>query len=537
MRVKMLLCFCLGLFVSSSLFGASEIIVFGLKHTVISNADLSIGDPAGPLYVYNTLLAENGVCDETNCLGDDAFGVSVQLGAADAGLLIAPDAERIDGASLEGTSYGIVSGVPDSLIGAVTGTRLQWADYAVHVDFSPVGATSYTYLVYFHDLKTLEVTNLGPDLRIYTGNTDPGPPRVNPLWLKDGRAAAVIDFGNNIADIHVPQYHVYASRIVVIAEGGSDVEQVSRLDVIGRHGLPSFKFYSERVGKFRLHHQSLGNVNLGLTPTQLVLSNVLSSPGVNYDGLFTELPRVQGYEATLLPLSLTNDTFALSFSMTPVTAISPDPASLEEIRFSRTNGIATLTPNFDSLSANVRVYHQGAFVGSLPASNTVPGRIIGSNFVILSYRAAATQANEPAHIGFRLASDVTFSNANGTLVGDEFHVSSQDIDNTVGVLTSFTLLGENLGDVTLTGMQTFTAPPEPLRLRVARSGSSVRVSWPYAPDYYLFGKADLNDTSWDFVGGGSYSNFQSSIDDLNDGYSRFMRLQHGYADVLVMPEP
>src|SRR4051794_6552277 len=115
-------------------------IAFGLQHTVISNANIS-AELMGPIIVTSTVPPCGDTNDPTACLA--AFGASVELGAADAGVFLWPNSTVNDGWSLEGISYGTVNGVTNRLIGSIRGTRTEWATYVIHVD-NAFGASTYT---------------------------------------------------------------------------------------------------------------------------------------------------------------------------------------------------------------------------------------------------------------------------------------------------------------------------------------------------------------------------------------------------------
>jgi hypothetical protein len=511
---------------------AEEKVAFGLRHTVITNAVFGADDL--PLVVTNT-----AICDAygtNDCDPDSVFGVSIHLGSADKGVFVAPYCPAPGNESMEGISFGTVGGVVDSLIGSVKGTRVEWASYRIHMDFSAIGATSYTYRVYLRDLQTFEETNAGPDSLCYTGSYGPSSPRINPLLLEDGRVGVVVDFRGDITDFYIPGYHAYASRLVILADNPTNtVEDVSRIDVLGYDGLTQFSMEAEQLGKFGLYHQAIGGVSLHATPVQLTVSNIVSA---DFDGMVTELPRVSRYEALLMPYVLTNQIFIWSFSASGITSASPWPRYLGEARFTRLDDGTILTGN--TTGAVLRVYNHGAFVGTAPSDNhTVLGTVLDTNIVLVSYFAAATQTNEPAHFGFRLADAVTLSNANGTiLIGDEFHIAQDATSDPVSVLTSFSLVGEGLGGVTITNMQIVSKPPPPLRMRISGSGSTRKISWPFTQNHYLYGKTNLNSPSWNFVSGSStYTNFESHHIESITNAARFFRLQHIYEGFFVTPYP
>ena len=532
MRASFLVVVCF-FFTPSSLWAlaTNEIVAFGLKHRAITNAELSLESTGGPLTVSNT----GGICEDTNCVEAGSFSVSVELGAADTGLFVWPNGEPADGAWLEASSYGTVDGFTSSPVGSAKGTRLAFGEYDVTVDFSPIGATSYTYQVYFHDLLTLEITNQSPDSYVRTSNHDPGPPRVNPVRLQDGHVAVVVEFGRT-AEISVPGYSTRATRVVIIAEASATVERVSRLEVTGSSSLSYFRFDNARLGQFGLYHQAIGGVSFGASPSQLVLSNVLNGfEGANIDGMFTELPRVHSYDAELVPHATTNDPSGWMFSMSGINATSPFEEYLGQVRLTRTNGILQLAAELELGAEVVRIYNNSVFVGTFTNGNGVLGVVLETNVVVQSYGAQATQTNEAAHIGIRLASAVTLSNASQVFVGDEWRIACVETSPPVATLASFSVFGENLGDVIITNMQTVVLPPEPLRLNVARNGNQLRLSWPYAPWHSLYRKPDVNDSIWNYITFGLFTNSQSYhvLSATND--ASFFSLRHHYADFMVTP--
>ena len=201
--------FTAGLFTSSVL-AADEAFTSGLKHTIITNAVFSI-DVDDPLMVINTGYPEESGSNVVYGL----FGASIHLGAADKGVFVSLDCDRIDGSAMDGVSFGTVGGITNSLIGTVTGSRIGYGEYPVHMDFSPIGATKYTYQLFFHDLKTLEVTNAGPDSRVDVGNSGASSPRINPIFLSNGRVGVVVEF-DGVTDFFVPGFRGIASRMIIL---------------------------------------------------------------------------------------------------------------------------------------------------------------------------------------------------------------------------------------------------------------------------------------------------------------------------------
>jgi hypothetical protein len=532
MRAKaLLLASCLG---CSSLLAADEAFTFGLRHTLITNAMFST-DIDDPLSVFNTGFTDDG----TNYVFG-IFGASVHLGAADAGVFVSVNCDRQDGWSLEGTSFGTVNGVTNAPIGSIMGTRNGFGHYDVHMDFSSIGATGYTYQILFHDLKTLEVTNAGPDSVVDAGGLGPPPPRVNPIWINGGRVGVVIDFGNSLSEFNVPGFHAYGSKMIILAENPTNtIEHVSRVDLVGRGGLPLFTIENERLNKFGLYHQALGKVRFNAAAAQLTVSNIDAS---SLQGIFTELPNVKTFRAALLPCALTNDGSSVSVSANGTSSRTTDFKFLGNVQLTReNNGVSLLSGLGGITNVVTRVLSNGVIVGTAISNDGELGIIPETNVVLNSYAAAATQTNEPAYIGFRFDSPITFNSGAGTtLTGDEIRVSIDSQDEVIGVLTDIALVGQSLDQVTITGIDTLVLPPDPLRIAFAFKDHDLRLSWPFTSDYFLTAKNDLNDPNWLYVNNGTftYTNFQVQYDLPTNFVSPvFFELRHIYSGYLFSPLP
>jgi hypothetical protein len=84
--------------------------------------------------------------------------------------------------------------------------------------------------------------------------------------------------------------------------------------------------------------------------------------------------------------------------------------------------------------------------------------------------------------------------------------------------------------VTISGMDTYSPPSEPLRLQIANNGSNVRLSWPRTLDsYYLLSKTNLNGPGWSYNLPFNYTNFQWYLDVPRTNTSEFYKLQSIYS--------
>jgi hypothetical protein len=498
----------------------TEIVAFGLRHSAISNATVTV-DYTGPVFVTSTVPPCGDTNDPAACLA--AFGASVELGSADAGIFLWPNAPVNDGWSLEGISFGTVNGVTGSLIGSVRGTRTDWATYAIHVDFSSIGATGYVYQAYFHDRPTVRFTNASPDsIGVYSGNTGGTAPRVNPLSREGGRVGAVVDFDGYPLEFRVDTKRFIGTRIAILAANSSaNVGDVSRIDIIGSGGLPSFSIGNEQLGKFGLFHQALGTSSFEAQPAQLVITNIAGED----DGVLTELES-QRYEALLAPVPLTNDSLNCLFSASGNNGNVPGEDYLGAARLRRLASGLLVTGSPES--TNLRVFNNGVFQGAVDAANYDFGVINDSNCVLRSYGAAVTATNEPAHLFLRFASPVTITPTNGApLTGDELRITLLGTNDVVGKLSAFAVTGFGIGQLTITGAQSIAVAPTPLHLGIDKKLNAVRLLWPADPDYYLVGKPTVAGIGSVYPGSGAYTNFQYYLDVPTTNYSSlFFRLHH-----------
>src|SRR4030095_5424188 len=146
--------------------GAAEpFTAFGLQHSLLTNTVLTTGESPG-LRIENV----SRLCPEEPCDFLDGFGVTVHLGEAESGLFAYPDdagalyeAYLVDiefsGYRLEGLAYGSVDGLTNRSISSLWVTRVGWGQYMMSVDFTPLGATGYTYEVFSDGHRTLVATN------------------------------------------------------------------------------------------------------------------------------------------------------------------------------------------------------------------------------------------------------------------------------------------------------------------------------------------------------------------------------------------
>jgi hypothetical protein len=500
---KLLLALATSALLGGSIDAADDVTVFGLRHTVITNAVLTTNGPMGPLRVDNANTTGTNTCE--GCDTNQSFGISIHLGSANAGVSVSPDGERVDGYAMDAVVYGNSSliGTSNALAGIVSGTRVGWGLYEVNVDYSPIGATSYLYEVYCHGRLVFQMSNRGPASMISTYHITSDHPRINPWAVVRGPAATrygcVIDFPTAVLFYFTNGPSAAGNRIAIFPDT-NHLDGISRVDVYGRNGLPWFQINQEELGSFDLAHTALGSVTLQADANLLTYSNLTDAEA---DGVSVRLEQSELYFANITPLPLTND-FALVFGAAGTSSRVAAGTRLGEVRLQGSNGVVALSADFTDMSApssELRVYSNGpsrTLVASVSSANQFLGSLAGTNILLLWYGATATQTNEAAAIHLRLRSPATFTTADGmTLAGDEFHISPAGTEETIGALTQFYLLGGGISGPLVIEKESYQLKPQPpLGLEVSRIASNARVTWPCEPCFYLAAKTNFNAVNW-----------------------------------------
>ena len=197
------------------------------------------------------------------------------------------------------------------------------------------------------------------------------------------------------------------------------------------------------------------------------------------------------------------------------------------------------------------VFDNGTLVGSImttneefgtetefPTSGAVMGIIHATNLVLTSYGAVATRTNDSAYIGLRFAHTITLSNAAGTtLTGDEIRFSTTSSDEIVTALTAFAFTAQSVDHITITNIETFALPSEPMRLSFGRSGENLLLSWLYNPDFYLASKFDVTG-DWQGASNGTFTHTNTqAYFETPLGYwpEQYYELKHNYGSYLFTP--
>lgn len=532
----------LGILLSSSADtrAAEDFTAFGFKHTLLTNTILNT-NTSSPLRVENASRVVE--CADQECELLDGFGVSVHLGEAQSGLFAYPDDAgallEVDidfsGYLLEGFAHGSVDGVTNRLISSLSATRAGWGVYVMNADFSPVGATSYTYEVYSDGIRTLFATNQGSCSGLSTYDIEPGtPPRANPFWRLSDGVGAVIELPGVTRFFLCDGVSGVGERLVIRAEGvTSRVDYVSRVDVLGSDGLPRFAIEDERLGMFGFAHRALGEVTLAAAAGELTLSNF----GPHEEqGVMVEVPRAARWVGELRPLTLSNENSVVLLSAAGTSSASRDGAFYGPVGVGRGDELGYLVASFAGLSATgvvVETFLNGTPTGSLlvPGAGEL-GTLAATNPTVTRCSAGARDGGAGAWFSFKLAEPTVFTTTDGlTLMGDEFRMTPDAPAEVVGTLKHVVLQGLGLDRLTLLNETAQFVPVPPLVMEIQKLGTGATISWPAMRNQSLVSRTDLNEGSWQSYGLGvyRYSDFQThvAIPELTNT-TRYFGLQHSY---------
>jgi hypothetical protein len=532
----------LGLLLSSSADtrAAEDFTMFGLKHTLLTNTILNT-NASSPLRVENASRVIE--CPNQECELLDGFGVSVHLGEAQSGLFAYPDDAGVllevetefSGYLLEGFAYGSVDSVTNRWISSLSATRAGWGVYVMNVDFSPVGATSYTYEVYSDGVRTLFATNQGPCSGLSTYDIEPGtPPRANPFWRLSDGVGAIIELPGVTRFFVCDGGSGVGERLVIRAEGvTSRVDYVSRVDVLGSDGLPRFAIEDERLGMFGFAHRALGDVTLAAASGELTLSNF----GPHEEqGVMVEVPRALRWDAELRPLTLSNENAVVLLSAAGTSSTNRAGVFYGPVGVGRGDDLGYLIASFVGLSATgvvVEAFLNGTSAGSLlvPGGGEL-GTLAATNPTIARCGAGARDGSTAAWFSFKLVEPTVFTTIDGlTLMGDEFRMTPAAPAEVVGTVKHVVLQGLGLDRLTLLNESAQIVPVPPLVIKIQKLGTGVKISWPATQHQSLVSRTNLNEGSWQSYGLGvyGYSDFQAHVTiPALTNTTRYFGLQHFY---------
>ena len=496
---------------------AATIERFGLSHSTLGAANIVTSSSISGFAVNN--LGTN-----------NEDGVATELGATDSGVFFFPNAEYLDsGYAMTAHAYGSVNGESNRPIGTVHGLHTDYGTFYASADFSTLGATSATFQVWLGNVLRFESTGDSSEaVGIYA---DTGaPPRVNPWWRqRNGEYGASFEFKSPVPlappGCHTPDCPLAGDRIFIRPNGATaGVDHVSRLEVFGGGGLPTFFLDQMQLGMFGNSHTLLEKGTFLARPGSLQVTNIPSG-WENGGGTLVEFGQASRAQVDLLPLQIampdTNDVHAQVELSAIRTRVNWYTAG-ESLRLQNSNGVLHLWPNLysDDGVVSAQVFSNNVLVGSGTFNDEQSVRIEGGPRLV-SVAASADTLAGPNSFSLRFDTNATFTFSNGVaLVGNRVAVTGlsgggfadvKALGLLVRDLPSFTIVGES-------------AEFETPRLEIVRAGGRFFARWmDPARAYGLESKTNLNSSFSDAGLTPSYTNGVATAELGPDG--GFFRLR------------
>ena len=482
----------------------SSLIAFGFTNIALGGAILSDSSPPAddailPASSEPSSSVAGSAVFASDLLSDGSRGMAVLLGEADSGIFFYPHAPvswgNFDPANfMLGKAFGRMNGTDDLLLGAMQGRKTYYETYPVEIDLSPLSPQSLTIQVFLQGIlqTELEVNDTATRV-VFNASVNPGP-RANPFWrMPDGSVGALIDLTSFVSPdewsrmgIGLPgiEDDVVGDRVFIRANNPANhVDFVSRFEVYGGGGLPSFWMLDAQLGMFKLPHRIAGSSVFGAADGALTIQNLQSEPPDH--GVIIELNRASFFDLSLAPVSLiSNQYFAVYLSLDsqgigsggePFPFTHNASASLEH---SGSDVDLRLAGSLDGANTLVKVYKHGTLVGEVLAPFNAPGRFSvrgnGSGPRLVGFNAVAGTSNAPISITLSFDRLYTFTAANGQeLRGNLIRLAPQ----TDAIVSSINKVGLQTSHpaFTIRDEQFVPAPPP---LSIAQTEASATLRWP-----------------------------------------------------------
>ena len=440
--------------------GAQQpLVMFGLTNKPIGSAALEVRG--------NDMLVRGYATDGLGLAGtrptgpplglEGAYGVSVQLGHADAGLFVYPYTygEPYQGSFLVGKAIGQVDGQENQVISVLAASKQDYGIYWALADFSAIGAYQLRYELYEGDRLVSAVTNAIDGIVIYTQYEYS--PRGNPFWrLPDGGIAAVIEF-SGVWGVRFPGQSeesptLGGDRIVVRPlDAQGEVGLISRVEVTAGGALTEFVVSDERVGTFQHAHKALGQSLLNASPGQLTITSLAPASGGEI-GVLVELEEPRAFSVDLAPLVLSSNGAAIIAGAVG----SFDHAGSEFLGYigvRQTNGTREVFGDLTFFDGGVSlsVYRDGCQSAATDSPTLTPSVGLAGAPRVVGFGATADTGNRRPGFSVRFESATTFTLPDGTQVnGDELRFRATG-PVAVNRLQAFSLLGSNLPAIDILG--------------------------------------------------------------------------------------
>jgi hypothetical protein len=478
----------------TALSGAAAVELFGLTHTSLGNASLTLYSQGG---LWITDVSTNGL-----------DGVSTHLGEAESGVFIFPNASYLaPGNVMRAEVFGTVNDQTNSRIGTVNGSYPDYGIADVTANFSFLGATSLTFQAWGPDSIVGERTVSSGFARILQG----GPPRVNPWIALDGTFGALVDFGRRV-QVTLPGCSdcpaLDATRMFLRPNGATSiVNSVSRTDVYAGGWLRDFFYDSVRLGMFGNSHEALGAVKFVATNRVLTVVNT-NEPGTNGSfappsdlsgeigpGFLVEFEHATTAAVQLLPvdIAVTNANQMQEQLVVSVSGIRNNYLSqIGKAFLANSNGALTFAAAVDSGPNHLLlIYSNDVFVASNEIVSLTPIPVTGGPRLIAT-SANAELAAAPSTIALTFDRPATFQlpQGSGFAVGNRALVRSTDPAG-VASIQGVAVIFQVIPSVTVIAESATYLRPA---LTISRAQNSITLRWADpARSYWLEEKHDLLD--------------------------------------------
>lgn len=467
---------------------ADEFVIFGLTNRSIFGSTLTVDTEYPALHVIG--LSELGY-----------KGLSVRLGEAESGLYFSPSTRRDlnDDNFMIGHAYGRIGG-RTRRISSVFCKRESWGTYPVTVDFLPLGTVSKTAQIFVDGLLIGEETYTHGAVTVSTSNDSNVGPSVNPFWRNpDGSVGVLLEFTTR-PPITLPSgRYVYADRIFIRANHPLfAVDYVSHVDIYGGGGLSEFSATGERIGAFGRPHQALGEVVFTAKRNKLTVAGCQDA---GTDGVMIELNNNPAFSAQFRPVSLSSNGAMFHISATSTRDRFNYYASsshLGPVGVENHGGEKRLRADaFSPREARVEVLNGTNWVGQFDAPVANFAGSFGTNELeIIAAGASGASGEHAASLFLELREPATLTAGAHVLRGNIFRLSPVNPTNDIGTFASFQVLACDVPGFSIIGET--AAPPPPMTLAIAHTGTNIVVSWP------AFGIGSLYYEAAESLGPGSF---------------------------------
>lgn len=376
--------------------GAQPFVAFGLTNTPIGDATITFENrtmvvtaPGGIDYDASITAAGAGI------LSEGSWGVSVQLGEADAGIFVYPYHHGYvnDGNFMVGRVLGNLDDQEEADVCSVRARRESEGNHSVTVDFTPIGAHTQVFEVFSGERLVRRHTNEGGAVIVHTYSQSG--PRVNPFWrLRDGSIVVVVELSET-ESITLPNdvedAQAYGNRLIIRAvDPARDVKFVTQVDVTGGGGLDHFLITEMRLGVFNHPHIALDSTLLNAAEGKLTVTKPGYGSNSPQHAVAIELEGLSRFDVNLSPVELGTNGAALTASVVGrVNRVEGEFVGYAGLRNS--NGVLQAFASLPVLlpEMEIAVYRDGCLVGTALVPNSEAVVPISGTPRILGFGATA----------------------------------------------------------------------------------------------------------------------------------------------------